>query len=141
MNYRLAMPSIALPIADRATSFQFYRALGMQTPGDPVDDGVPEPLIVRVDGLDLILVPVGGFEYVLNGRRAAPSSSSECILSLKADSAPEVDIWHARAISAGAEVISEPKDQPWGYTGLFADPDGHVWEITATQLPPAGQSQ
>lgn len=24
-----------------------------------------------------------------------------------------------------------PGRQPWGYAGAFADPDGHLWMITA----------
>lgn len=130
------MPSIALPVTDRVSSYRFYRALGMETPGEPADDGVPEPLTVRVDGLDLILIPVDGFEFVLNGRPAAARTSSECILSLSFDTSAEVDAWYSRAINAGAEVIATPEEQSWGYAALVADPDGHVWEITAVSPQP-----
>jgi uncharacterized protein len=40
-----------------------------------------------------------------------------------------------RAQRAGAEIVTEPGPQPWGYTGAFADPDGHVWMVTSEQLP------
>ncbi len=30
-----------------------------------------------------------------------------------------------------AEIVTEPAQQPWGYTGTFADPDGHLWMVTA----------
>jgi uncharacterized glyoxalase superfamily protein PhnB len=36
-----------------------------------------------------------------------------------------------RARKAGAESISEPGHQPWGYSGVFADPDGHLWMVSA----------
>ena len=36
-----------------------------------------------------------------------------------------------RAIDNGADVVSEPAKQPWGYTGSFTDPDDHVWMVTA----------
>ncbi len=35
----------------------------------------------------------------------------------------------ARAVSAGALLLSPAADKPWGYTGYFGDPDGHPWEI------------
>ncbi|MEV7329531.1 VOC family protein [Micromonospora sp. NPDC093244] len=33
--------------------------------------------------------------------------------------------------AAGAEVVTEPAAQPWGYAGIFADPDGHLWTVSA----------
>ena len=36
----------------------------------------------------------------------------------------------ARARAAGATVLKEPVDASWGgYSGYFADPDGHAWEV------------
>ena len=36
----------------------------------------------------------------------------------------------AQAAAAGAEVLKPARDASWGgYTGYFADPDGHVWEV------------
>ncbi len=33
------------------------------------------------------------------------------------------------AEAAGAALMGRPGEQPWGYSGQFKDPDGHVWEI------------
>jgi uncharacterized glyoxalase superfamily protein PhnB len=35
----------------------------------------------------------------------------------------------------GAQVVAEPEEQPWGYAGTFADPDGHLWMVTAKPIP------
>jgi Acyl-CoA dehydrogenase, C-terminal domain len=53
---------ISLPIADRRTSFVFYRdGLGLDPVGDPADDGVPEPLQFDLnEGVRIMLVPTGG---------------------------------------------------------------------------------
>jgi uncharacterized glyoxalase superfamily protein PhnB len=59
----------------------------------------------------------------------------ECLLSLGAATDAEVDSVVARAARAGAEVVSSPARQPWGYVGTFADPDGHLWMVTAEPLP------
>ena len=37
-------------------------------------------------------------------------------------------IWEA--IAAGARAIKPPQKSFWGgYSGYFADPDGHLWEV------------
>ena len=38
---------------------------------------------------------------------------------------------HARALAAGAEVVREPRDEPWGRTAPYRDPDGNL--VTLTQ--------
>ncbi|MFI5428447.1 VOC family protein [Aeromicrobium sp. UC242_57] len=41
-----------------------------------------------------------------------------------------------RARQAGARIVAEPAQQPWGYTGTFADPDGHLWATLAVGSSP-----
>ncbi len=123
---------ISLPIADRRTSFAFYAdVLGTEAFGDPADDGVPEPLQFALnDGLQLMLIPSGGFGWVIGDREVAARGHAECVLSLAADDPSGVDALMQRASEAGAEVVTAPAQQPWGYTGTFADPDGHLWMVT-----------
>ncbi len=41
-----------------------------------------------------------------------------------------VDALMAQAERAGARVVRPAQDVFWGgYTGYFADPDGHLWEV------------
>ncbi|WP_433389332.1 VOC family protein [Micromonospora sp. KLBMP9576] len=122
---------VALPIADRPTSYRFYSAaLGLKALGELAEDGVPEPLQFALnDGLHLMLVPTGGFGWAIGGREVAPRGQSECVLNLPAETPAEVDEVVGRARAAGAEVVVEPGQQPWGYTGTFADPDGHLWAV------------
>jgi predicted enzyme related to lactoylglutathione lyase len=42
----------------------------------------------------------------------------------------DLDAAHARAVEAGADVLHEPKPQPWGRSARYADPDGNVIELT-----------
>jgi uncharacterized glyoxalase superfamily protein PhnB len=36
----------------------------------------------------------------------------------------------AEAASAGGRVVRPAHDTDWGgYSGYFADPDGHLWEV------------
>ena len=42
---------------------------------------------------------------------------------------------HRLSNHARADVVTEPGRQPWGYAGVFADPDGHLWMVTSEALP------
>jgi predicted lactoylglutathione lyase len=123
--------TIALPTADRATTYRFYQeALGLEAPGELADDGVPEPLLFVVnDGARVMFIPHGGFGWVTGGRAMAQAGTVECLLSLGVDTDEDVDAVLARVRDAGGEVVSEPEQKPWGYTGTLADPDGHLWEV------------
>lgn len=126
---------VCLPIADRRTSYAFYRdGLGFDPVGEPAGDGVPEPLQFALnDGVRVMLIPTGGFGWVTGDRDVAPKGVSECVLSLGADTDQEVDELLAQARKAGAEIITEPGRLPWGsYAGTFADPDGHIWTVQTT---------
>jgi uncharacterized protein len=128
---------VSLPIADRRTSFRFYgEGLGFEPIGEPAQDGVPEPLQFALDdGVRLMLVPTVGFGWVIGDHEVASAGHSECVLGLGAQTEAEVDEMVERARRAGAEVVAEPQRQPWGYTGTFADPDGHLWMVSCQ--PPA----
>lgn len=42
----------------------------------------------------------------------------------------EVDATLAQAVGAGATLVKPGQDVFWGgYSGYFADPDGHLWEV------------
>jgi predicted lactoylglutathione lyase len=124
---------IALPISDRPRSYRFYaEGLGLQALGEPAEDGVPEPLQLQLnDGLRLMLVPRDGFGWVVGGRAVATPGTVECLLSIPAATPAVVDALLAQARQAGAEIVSEPQQLMWGYTGTFADPDGHLWTVLA----------
>ena len=51
-------------------------------------------------------------------------------LAINVSSQGEADEWFERALAAGAAVLKRPEKTSWGgYSGYFADPDGHPWEI------------
>lgn len=124
---------VSMPIADRRTSYRFYRdGLGLDAIGEPAEDGVPEPLQFALnDGVRIILVPTEGFGWVIGDHEVAPRGQSECLLSLGADTPAEVESMVERARTAGATLVAEPGQKPWGYAGVFTDPDGHLWMVTS----------
>jgi predicted lactoylglutathione lyase len=128
---------VSLPIADRRTSFEFYReGMGCDPIGEPAEDGVPEPLQFALnEEARLMLVPTGGFGWVIGDHEVAARGQSECVLSLAAETDGEVDQLVGRAHQAGATIVTAPGQQPWGYSGAFADPDGHLWLVTSGPPP------
>jgi predicted enzyme related to lactoylglutathione lyase len=45
----------------------------------------------------------------------------------------DVDVAHARAVAAGADVTAAPHSEPWGRTAAYRDPDGNA--VGLTQRP------
>ena len=123
--------TVALPVADRRTTFAFYAdGLGLRPVGDPAEDGVPEPLQFALnDGVRVMFIPTGGFGWVTGNRATAPSDQSECLLVMTLADQRDVDSMVDRARGAGAEIMMEPAEQPWGFSAVFADPDGHLWQV------------
>ena len=128
---------VCLPTADRSRAHAFYRdALGLEAIGELGDDGVPEPLIfVLNDGTRLMLIPTGGFGWVVGDHPLATPGTSECVIGISAATEADVDRIVAQAGAAGATVYAEPARQPWGYAAAFTDPDDHVWTVTCAPLP------
>lgn len=128
---------VSLPISDRPTSLAFYRdGLSLEPFGPLADDGVPEPLQFELaKGVHLMLIPSGGFGWVIGENEVAAKGTSECLLSIGADGAAEVDSLLARATAAGATIMGPASDKPWGYCATLADPDGHLWQITTPPFP------
>jgi predicted lactoylglutathione lyase len=123
--------AVALPIADRRRSYDFYTVgLGLEPLGVAASDGIPEPLTLRVnDGLRLVLVPTGGFGWVIGDHEVAGERVAECLLRIEQESQEVVRSLVERARAAGARVVGEPGQRPWGFEGSFADPDGHLWVV------------
>jgi len=90
------MPSydlvIALPTADRSSAYAFAQTLGLETPGELAEDGVPEPLRVQLNEQACVMyVPTGGFGWITDGRATTEPGTSECLLSLQVGTTTEVD--------------------------------------------------
>jgi uncharacterized protein len=59
-----------------------------------------------------------------------PSGFSGITLAYNGRSEAEVDEVFAAAVKAGAQAVKIPRRTVWGgYSGYFADPDWHLWEV------------
>ena len=121
----------------RQTSCEFYRdAFGLDPVGETADDGVPEPLQFDLnDGARIMLVPAGGFGWVVGDHQVAEAGTSECVVSITAGTDVAVDDLIARAGAARVTIVTTPGSQPWGYVGTFAGPDAHLWMVVSAAQP------
>jgi uncharacterized protein len=123
MEQRMSL--VTLGVADLRRARRFYEhGLGWK-PGFASDD--------------VVFYETGGPIIALFGRRdlAADAQIEDdestfggIALAHNVRSRDDVDAVLAEAAAAGAAILKSAEDTPWGgYSGYFADLDGHLWEI------------
>jgi uncharacterized glyoxalase superfamily protein PhnB len=87
-----------------------------------------------------------GDGVVMLGARTDQSDAFDtgrAVIYLVADGADAVDAHHDRAVAAGAEVVQQLTDQPYGSREFAVlDPEGNVWTVGSYRpvVKPAGQA-
>ncbi len=115
---------ISLGVDDLERSGTFYQALGWQAAEE-----LPEVRFYRLKGLMLGLISIDALAAD-QGQPRASLGKGAMTLAQNYRSPAEVDTAFAAAVAAGATVLKQPDQAYWGgYSGYFADPDSHVWEI------------
>jgi uncharacterized protein len=116
---------ITLGVADLAASRRFYEALGFTASSSGTSD--------------VAFFQLGGLVLGLYGRAAlahdanvvdTPKGFAGVTIAHNCRSEADVDAVIAHAVTCGATMTKPPQKVFWGgYSGYFADPDGHLWEV------------
>jgi len=115
---------ITLGVDDLARARAFYTALGW-VPGDEAE-GV---CFFQLPGMALGLFGRAALAAD-QGRPGAALGTGAITLAQNFASPADVDTAFAAALAAGATALKHPEPVFWGgYSGYYADPDGHVWEL------------
>ncbi|MFT4172401.1 MAG: VOC family protein [Rhodocyclaceae bacterium] len=117
---------ITLGVADLARATRFYEE-GLGLPRYPFDsDGV---VFFELAGAWLSLYP--RTDLAADAQVDAEGHGFRGItLAHNVDSPAAVDAVLAQAVEAGAQRVKPAEKVFWGgYSGYFADPDGHLWEV------------
>lgn len=115
---------ITLGVADLARARAFYAALGWVAAMDA--QGVS---FYQMNGLVLGLFGLADLA-VDQGRAGAVLGTGAVTLAQNFADRAAVDAAFGAALAAGATGLKAPEEVFWGgYSGYFADPDGHVWEL------------
>jgi catechol 2,3-dioxygenase-like lactoylglutathione lyase family enzyme len=123
MEQRLSV--VTLGVADLERSRRFYEeGLGWRRGNDHAE---------------VVFFQLGGSVLALHPRRLLAEDAALAddgrgfggvTLAYNTRTREEVDAVLAQAAAAGARILKSARDTLWGgYTGYFADPDGHVWEV------------
>ncbi len=133
MEQRLSL--VTLGVGDVARSRRFYEAMGWAASAASIES--------------VTFFQLGGIGLALYGRAPlaadaglAPEGSGfgGIALAHSVRSAEEVDALLAHAAASGGRILKAGAKVLWGgYSGYFADPDGHPWEIAWNPDFPLGE--
>jgi len=124
MEQRISL--VTLGVADVAAARAFYEKLGWTASSASMDE--------------VVFFDMGGMIFGLYGQADLSRDSGltdrvpvpgGITLAYNTRSRGEVDRLMGVVEGAGATILRDPVDMPWGgYVGYFADPEGHPWEIS-----------
>lgn len=122
---------ITLGVGDIARARCFYEALGWV----PVQ---AEAAVVFYQMAGLVLGLFGRADLAADqGRPGAELGTGAITLAQNFATEAEVDAAYQAALAAGAQGLKPPEAVFWGgYSGYYADPDGHVWEVAMNPFWP-----
>ena len=123
MEQRLSF--VTLGVADVARSRAFYDALGWKA------SSASQPTVAFYDAGGVVLSLFARASLAADANIAdSPPGFSGVALAHNVASPAEVDRVIAGAVKAGARLVKAGQKVFWGgYSGYFADPDGHLWEV------------
>lgn len=129
---------VTLGVADLARSRAFYLdGLGWTAIEQPSD----EIVFIQMASMVLSLYPLAALaEDIGIEPREASIGNGGITLAHNTASKEETDQAMATALAAGASLVKEPQEVFWGgYSGYFADPDGHLWEVAFNPYKTPGE--
>ncbi len=117
---------ITLGVGDVATSAAFYERLGWRR-SSVSEEGVAffqlGAVVLSLFGREALLADAG---LATSGAPGVPGMS----LAQNVESPEVVLAVLNEAVAAGARLVKPGQQTFWGgFSGYFADPDGHLWEI------------
>lgn len=126
---------ITLGVADLAAARSFYARLGW------VEHSESQPGVAFFQLQGAALALFGLQELAADqGRAGAALGTGAVTLAQNFASEAEVDAAFETALAAGATALKAPEKVFWGgYSGYWADPEGHVWEVAFNPFWPLAE--
>jgi predicted lactoylglutathione lyase len=132
MTFDPRITMITLGVADVAASTAFYERLGFVKSSASQDTVT----FFRMKGTVLGLFGRASLAEDAGVEDSEPGFSGVTIAH-NLDSEADVDAAYEHALSCGAKPVKKPVKVFWGgYSGYFADPDGHLWELAFNPFSP-----
>jgi len=126
---------ITLGVEDVARSTEFYEKLGWKR-SSASQDAVT---FIQLKGIVLALFSRTALAEDA-GVVPSPAGFSGVTLAHNVASPAGVDAVIKFAVACGATLVKAPEKVFWGgYSGYFADPDGHLWEVAHNPFFPLNE--
>jgi len=126
---------ITLGVRDVPRARAFYQALGWPLSGEPEEQFA----VFRNAGSRLALYSLDGIAEEA-GQTPAEPGLMRSTLAVNVESRERVDACLDEAVRAGGTLLRPAQERFWGgYSGYFADPDGHAWEVAFNPFWPLGE--
>ena len=128
-----------LAVTDLDRTVDFFTKLGFSF--DPrMTDETATAMIVSDKAFVMLLVE-DKFKQFTDKELVDPSSGTEAIVALSAESREQVDELADLALANGGSQAKDPIELDFMYSRSFYDPDGHHWELVwmdpaALEAPP-----
>ncbi len=117
---------VTLGVLNVAIAKAFYEKLGLV----PHSMGNDHVAFFDVNGIVLAIFGHNNLAADANIAAAQPPAFRGVSLAWNGESEAEVDRIFTHALACGATAVKTPHKVFWGgYSGYFADPDGHLWEV------------
>ena len=123
---------ITLGVADLAAARAFYARLGW------IEHPQSQPSVAFFQMHGAVLGLFGRDDLAADqGRAGVPLGTGAIMLAQNFATETEVDAAFSAALAAGGTALKAPEKVFWGgYSGYWADPDGHVWEVAMNPFWP-----
>ncbi|WP_318615091.1 VOC family protein [Sporosarcina sp. YIM B06819] len=119
-----------LPVREPERSKEFYLQLGFRLNEQYVGQDGSCSFFVGDNQIVLMLFPESRFSSFTKNAIVDSQQGTEVLFSLGANSRDEVDEIVLKVEGNGGTVLRKPEEQGgWMYGCLFADPDGHRWNV------------
>jgi predicted lactoylglutathione lyase len=123
MDARINM--VTLGVKDVARSRAFYERLGFRASSA----SNPQIAFFNLSGVVLALYGRNALAEEVSSEKPGEGFSSTT-LAQNRPTREEVNLTLQEAKAAGGRIVKPAQDTFWGgYSGYFADPDGHHWEV------------
>lgn len=116
-----------LTVSDLDRTTKFYTALGFKSNGKNED---LTSFFISEDQFVMHFFLKDALTANVEMKISDAHTANEIVFTLSAESKDEVDQWAKEVEQAGGKIVSQPKAFGAGYYGfLFADPDGHKFNV------------
>ncbi len=134
MEQRISI--VTLGVNDLEVARAFYESLGWRI----ANEGEEAASIVAYDlhGMTLCLYP---WDKLAEDAQVPPAGEGfrGVVLAYNVRAKEEVAKVLAAVETAGGRVVKPAQDAFWGgHSGIFADPEGHLWEVAWNPFAPLG---